>query len=100
MKVFSEGQIVHEFVGLRTEAELRELFDQLAPPANPALTPRAIDLTPDRGPAAGLRLKGIYEIDRQLLTVCYVRVGADNPALQPRPEGFDTHFDPIKRFQE
>ena len=31
VKIFAEGQLVHEFQGLLPEASLRELFDQLAP---------------------------------------------------------------------
>jgi putative thioredoxin len=31
VKIFAEGQLIHEFQGLLPEASLRELFDQLAP---------------------------------------------------------------------
>jgi putative thioredoxin len=50
VKVFYDGQIVHEFEGLRPEPELRELFDQMAPQADPALTQaRAEEMAaPDR----------------------------------------------------
>lgn len=38
VKVFYQGRIVHQFEGVLPEDDLRELFDQLAPDADPALT--------------------------------------------------------------
>src|SRR4051812_15979731 len=38
VKIIHQGQLVHEFEGLQPEAALRELFDQLAAPADPAMT--------------------------------------------------------------
>src|SRR6187397_2584701 len=31
IKIFAEGQLIHEFEGVAPEAALRQLFDQLAP---------------------------------------------------------------------
>src|SRR5215217_1304272 len=36
----------------------------------PSTAPRAIDLTPDDGPARGQTLRGIYNLDRDMFTVC------------------------------
>jgi putative thioredoxin len=38
VKVFYQGQIVTQFEGVQPEEALRELFDQMAPEADPALT--------------------------------------------------------------
>jgi putative thioredoxin len=38
VKIFYQGQLIHEFEGVQPESQLRQLFDQLAPPADPALT--------------------------------------------------------------
>jgi putative thioredoxin len=37
VKVIFNGQLVHEFEGLRPEAELRQFLDQLCPPRDPTL---------------------------------------------------------------
>jgi putative thioredoxin len=38
VKIIYQGQLIHEFEGVQPEPALRELFDQLAPDADPALT--------------------------------------------------------------
>jgi putative thioredoxin len=38
VKIIYQGQLVHEFEGLQPESALRELLDQIAPDADPALT--------------------------------------------------------------
>src|SRR5437763_946172 len=38
VKVVHQGQIIYEFKGVQPEAALRDLFDQLAPEADPTLT--------------------------------------------------------------
>jgi putative thioredoxin len=38
VKIFAGGQLIHEFEGVQPESALRELLDQLAPPADPAMT--------------------------------------------------------------
>lgn len=50
--------------------------------------PKTIDLTPDRGPAKGKVLKGIYDRDGNTLKVCYVSPDADMPEKAQRPKDF------------
>lgn len=52
--------------------------------------PKTIDLTPDRGPAKGKVLKGIYELDGNTLKVCYVSPDAAEPDKAERPREFGT----------
>jgi uncharacterized protein (TIGR03067 family) len=48
--------------------------------------PKTIDLTPDRGPAKGKTLKGIYELDSNTLKVCYVSPAVEKPEKAERPK--------------
>jgi uncharacterized protein (TIGR03067 family) len=48
--------------------------------------PMAIDLTPDRGPARGKALKGIYELDGNALKICYVSPATEEPEKAERPK--------------
>jgi uncharacterized protein (TIGR03067 family) len=48
--------------------------------------PRTIDLTPDRGPAKGKTLKGIYDLDGNTLTICHVSPTTEEPAKAGRPK--------------
>jgi uncharacterized protein (TIGR03067 family) len=48
--------------------------------------PKTIDLTPDRGPAKGKTLKGIYELDGNMLKICYVSPATENPERTKRPK--------------
>jgi uncharacterized protein (TIGR03067 family) len=48
--------------------------------------PRTIDLTPDRGPAKGKVLKGIYELDGNTLKICHVAPAAEEPEKAERPK--------------
>jgi uncharacterized protein (TIGR03067 family) len=50
--------------------------------------PKTIDLTPDRGPARGKVLKGIYDLDGNTLKVCYVAPDAGEPEKAERPKEF------------
>jgi uncharacterized protein (TIGR03067 family) len=52
---------------------------------NLATTPRQIDFRPTTGPAKGKTLKGVYVIEKDRLTVCYVSPRTDDPEKQPRP---------------
>lgn len=52
---------------------------------NLATTPRQIDLRPNAGPAKGKTLKGVYTIEKDRLTICYVSPGAKEPEKVPRP---------------
>jgi uncharacterized protein (TIGR03067 family) len=56
--------------------------------ADPKMNPKEIDLTPGVGPSAGKTLKGIYKIEKNILTICYVRVGVD-AEKKDRPSEFD-----------
>lgn len=57
---------------------------------DPAKTPKEIDLTPNVGPAAGKTLKGIYKIEKDTLTICYVGGKVEDPEKKERPTEFDT----------
>lgn len=57
---------------------------------SPAKTPKEIDLTPNVGPAAGKTLKGIYKIEKDTLTICYVSGTVEYPEKKERPREFDT----------
>jgi uncharacterized protein (TIGR03067 family) len=48
--------------------------------------PKTIDLTPDRGPAKGKTLKGIYDLDGNTLKICYVSPATDEPEKAGRPK--------------
>jgi uncharacterized protein (TIGR03067 family) len=48
--------------------------------------PRTIDLTPTDGPAKGMTLKGIYDLDGNTLTVCHVAPTVAAPAKAARPK--------------
>jgi uncharacterized protein (TIGR03067 family) len=48
--------------------------------------PKTIDLTPDRGPAKGKALKGIYELDGNTLKICYVSPATEQPEKAERPK--------------
>jgi uncharacterized protein (TIGR03067 family) len=48
--------------------------------------PKTIDLTPDQGPAKGKTLKGIYELDGNRLTVCYVSPAVEKLEKAERPK--------------
>jgi uncharacterized protein (TIGR03067 family) len=48
--------------------------------------PKTIDLTSDRGPAKGKVLKGIYELDGNTLTVCYVAPDTAEAEKAARPK--------------
>ncbi|HEX4614095.1 MAG TPA: TIGR03067 domain-containing protein [Urbifossiella sp.] len=48
--------------------------------------PMTIDLTPDRGPAKGKGLKGIYELDGNSLKICYVSPATEEPEKAERPK--------------
>jgi uncharacterized protein (TIGR03067 family) len=48
--------------------------------------PMTIDLTPDRGPAKGKALKGIYELDGNALKICYVSPATEEPEKAERPK--------------
>jgi uncharacterized protein (TIGR03067 family) len=50
--------------------------------------PMTIDLTPDRGPAKGKALKGIYEVDSNTLKICYVSPTTEEPEKAERPKQF------------
>jgi uncharacterized protein (TIGR03067 family) len=50
--------------------------------------PKTIDLTPDRGPAKGKVLKGIYHLDANTLKVCYVSPDTADPEKADRPKEF------------
>jgi uncharacterized protein (TIGR03067 family) len=50
--------------------------------------PKMIDLTPDRGPAKGKLLKGIYELDGNMLRICYVSPDTAEPEKAERPKEF------------
>jgi uncharacterized protein (TIGR03067 family) len=50
--------------------------------------PMTIDLTPDRGPAKGKALKGIYELDSNTLKICYVSPATEEPEKAERPKQF------------
>jgi uncharacterized protein (TIGR03067 family) len=54
--------------------------------ADPTDYPKTIDLTPDRGPAKGKVLKGIYELDGNTLKVCYVSPATEAPEKAERPK--------------
>jgi uncharacterized protein (TIGR03067 family) len=56
---------------------------------NLGTTPRQIDLRPNAGPAKGKTLKGVYLIEKERLTVCYVSPGAKEPEKVPRPTVVD-----------
>jgi uncharacterized protein (TIGR03067 family) len=45
-----------------------------------------VDLTPDRGPAQGKALKGIYELEGNTLTICHVSPAAKEPEKAERPK--------------
>jgi uncharacterized protein (TIGR03067 family) len=48
--------------------------------------PKTIDLIPDRGPAKGKTLKGIYELDGNTLKICYVSPATEEPEKTERPK--------------
>jgi uncharacterized protein (TIGR03067 family) len=48
--------------------------------------PKSIDLTPDRGPAKGKALKGIYELEGNALKICYVSAATEEPEKAERPK--------------
>jgi uncharacterized protein (TIGR03067 family) len=48
--------------------------------------PKTIDLTPDRGPAKGKTLKGIYALDGNTLKICYVSPASHEPEKAERPQ--------------
>lgn len=50
--------------------------------------PRTIDLTPDRGPARGKTLKGIYDLDGNTLKICHVAPTTERPEKVDRPKEF------------
>jgi len=57
--------------------------------ADPKKNPKEIDLTPGGGPSAGKTLKGIYKIEKDVLTICHVRTGVDGAEKKDRPSEFD-----------
>jgi RNA polymerase sigma-70 factor (ECF subfamily) len=57
---------------------------------DPTKTPKAIDLTPDRGPAKGKTLSGIYELEGDRLKVCFVTPEAEEEKGKGRPTQFAT----------
>jgi uncharacterized protein (TIGR03067 family) len=48
--------------------------------------PKTIDLTPDHGPAKGKVLKGIYDLDGNTLTICFVSPTTAEPEKAERPK--------------
>jgi uncharacterized protein (TIGR03067 family) len=50
--------------------------------------PKTIDLTPDRGPAKGKVLKGIYDLDGNTFKLCYVSPDTADPEKAERPKEF------------
>ena len=52
-------------------------------------TPRQIDLRPTAGPAKGKTLRGVYRIEKDVLTVSYVSPSAREPEKVPRPTAVD-----------
>ena len=50
---------------------------------------KSIDFTPDRGPASGKLLKGIYRVEKDKLIVCYVLPSSVEPEKQARPDSFE-----------
>ena len=55
--------------------------------------PKEIDITYESGPAKGKILKGIYKIEKDELTICYIGPKSDEPEKRDRP----TEFDVLKR---
>jgi uncharacterized protein (TIGR03067 family) len=78
---FKDDTIVESFPRGKSEWKYR---------LDPAKNPKAIDLTPGTGPAAGKTLKGIYAIDKDMLKICYVAVKAKDPDKRERPADFVT----------
>jgi RNA polymerase sigma factor (sigma-70 family) len=58
--------------------------------ADAGASPREIDLIPGEGPAAGKLLRGIYKVETDTLTVCYVSPKASDPDKRNRPTEFDS----------
>lgn len=56
---------------------------------NLTTTPKHIDLKPTTGIAKGRTLKGVYVIEKDRLTICYVSGRAKDLEKQPRPTGVD-----------
>ncbi len=56
---------------------------------DPKKSPKEIDLIPGAGPSAGKMLKGIYKVEKDKLTICYVRPGVDGAEKRDRPTEFD-----------
>jgi uncharacterized protein (TIGR03067 family) len=50
--------------------------------------PKTIDLTPERGPAKGKVLKGIYDLDGTTLKICYISPDTGEPEKAQRPKEF------------
>jgi uncharacterized protein (TIGR03067 family) len=63
-----------------------KLDGYMAYKADAASYPMTIDLTPDRGPAKGKALKGIYELDGNSLKICYVSPATEEPEKAERPK--------------
>ena len=56
--------------------------------ADAADYPKTIDLTPAQGPAKGKVLKGVYDLDGNTLTICYVSPNTEEPEKAERPKEF------------
>jgi uncharacterized protein (TIGR03067 family) len=57
---------------------------------DPTKSPQEIDLTQVDGPFVGKTLKGIYKIDKDVLSICYVRPSVEGAETKARPTEFDT----------
>ena len=57
---------------------------------NPSRNPKEIDLTPLDGPFAGKTVKGIYRLEKDVLTICYIQLSLEDAEKKERPSVFES----------